>query len=163
MSSIPDLFMFFWVPMMWLRLWIRMVQGIGPYGLLWMVVGCDLVSLILHLWSWKVLGILRLNIISWYVCYIPVILCDCIYICIQYNINIHDISISIYNMTICNTTRHNISIKVNGYKSKYNQGPGPFSTIHTPRSMPWSIPHRAMRSIPDDPYPQSSMIKKNYL
>jgi hypothetical protein len=90
--QVLDLFMVFWVPVMWLRLWIRMVQGIGPYGLLWMVVGGDLVSLIPHLWSWKVLGILRLNIISWYVCYIPVILCDCIYI--------YNIYIFLYNMYI---------------------------------------------------------------
>ena len=49
---------------------------------------------------------------------------------------------------------------IHGCKSKYKvwiKGPGPHA-IHTPRSIPRSIPHCAIRSIPHDPYPQSSMI-----
>ena len=60
----------------------------------------------------------------------------------------------VLNISIC------IYIYIYGCKSKYKvwiKGPGPHA-IHTPRSIPRSIPHCAIRSIPHDPYPQSSMI-----
>ena len=53
-----------------------------------------------------------------------------------------------------------VRVKIQGM----DQGPGPTHTIHTPRSIPWSIPHDTAWSIPlihtPDPYPWSVPLSR---
>ena len=72
------------------------------------------------------------------------------------------------SITSCGHTRHHNAshTHTHGYESKYKvwiQAPDPH-TIHTPRSIPWSIPHDTAWSIPLmhtlDPYPWSVPLSR---